>query len=282
MKKNMFKNLTCIGFLILLLFFITPMIDNYQYNFLLQKGISEKDILYKILGETRKLLSYYANLKGDEYLHGGVVARDRSKCEEMAHIADHKESSDEHLHHHEHSHEESEKASAISNLNILPRIGEIIHISEHIHLHGEAEKELLPWFYYAVRLNPENIDAYVIGGYWIGHRVNRTEEAIKFLKEGLSHNPNSWQIYLQLGEIYFINKKNYRQALINFQKSYNLLSDENSDKYSRREVYTFMAGSYEKLGETDKALEFYKKIVTLFPESTALQEKIKSLSSGIQ
>lgn len=267
----MFKGLAFVSFLVLLLISLVTPIDNYQYDFLLQKGIFEKDMLYKILGETRKLLSDYAHQKGDEYLHGGIVAIDKSKCEEIAHMSVHKEGS------HEHPHKDDKETSGIPKLNILFRLGEIMHITEHIHLHGEEEKELLPWFHYAVRLDPENINAYVLGGYWIGRRLDKPDEAIKFLEEGLSHNPDSWQIYTQLGEIYFINKKDYKQALANLQKSCDLLTDGNSDKYNKREVYTFTAASYEKLGEIDRTIEFYKKMLDLFPHDKAILKKITSL-----
>lgn len=283
MDKDIFKGLVFVSFLALLLLSLVAPIDNYQYAFLLQKGIFEKDMLYKILGETKKLLSDYADLRGDEYFHGGIVATGENKCEEMTRIvADHKEGRHEDPHYHEPPHKDDKETSDISRLNILFRLGEIIHITEHIHLHGEDEKEVLPWFYYAVRLNPENIDAYVIGGYWIGQRLHRTDEAIKFLEEGLSHNPDSWQIYTLLGETYFINNKDYKHALANFQKSYDLLTDENSDKYNKREVYTFIASSYERLGKTDKAIEFYRKTLNLFPQDKSLQKKVNSLLSKIQ
>jgi len=271
MYKNTFKIFIFVSFLIALLFFLTPLVDEYQYSFLSEKGIFEKDILYKVLGETRKILSDSAYTKGDEYLHGGIIAKDKSKCEEIGHVLEYQKDT------HEHLHEEDGEATGISKLNILPRLGGIIHISKHIHLHGEEEKELLPWFYYAVRLNPKNIDAYVIGGYWIGKRLNKPDEAIKFLEEGLTHNPDSWQIYTQLGEIYFIIKKDYRQALADLQKSYDLLTEENSDKYDKREVYTFMAASYERLGEIDKAIEFYRKILVLSSYDKSILKKITSL-----
>jgi len=77
-------------------------------------------------------------------------------------------------------------------------------------------------------------------------------------------------------------KTDYRQALANLQKSYDLLTEENSDKYDKREVYTFMAASYEKLGEIDKAIELYRKTQDLFPQNKELQEKVDSLLSKIQ
>jgi tetratricopeptide (TPR) repeat protein len=217
-----------IGFLIMAVSFLTPFIDTYQNNFLAGKGVFEKDPLYRVLGETRKIVSNYSYIKGDEYLHGGVTAEDARMCEALEHkVQEQRDPS--HGADNTYPRKAEEDVTGISKLNVLPYLGSIIHISKHIHLQGEEEKELLPWFYYAVRLNPENIDAYVIGGYWIGVRLDRPDEAIRFLEEGLMHNPNSWQIYTQLGEIYFLNKKDYRQALASLQKAYNTLTDENSD-----------------------------------------------------
>jgi tetratricopeptide (TPR) repeat protein len=39
-----------------------------------------------------------------------------------------------------------------------------------------------------------------------------------------------------------------------------------------------MAASYEKLGESDKAIEFYRKILVLYPHDTSIPKKITSLS----
>lgn len=293
MYRKGFKDFLSVGSSVVLLFFAAPLIDNYQHEFLAKKGIFERDILCKMLGESKKALSDYADMKGDEYLHGGIVPRDKSECakiEEHRRVRDHHHAAESHHYgecphcrdYHEHPHKEDAEPRSLSKLNILPYIGERINIAKHIHLHGEEEKELLPWFYYAVRLNPENVDAYVIGGYWIGIRLNKPDEAIKFLKEGQIHNPNSWQIYTQLGETYFLGKKDYRQALVNLQKAHGLLTEENSDKFNRREVYTFIADCYEKLGQIEKTLEFYRKVFVLFPKNELVQKKIESLSSRIQ
>lgn len=273
MDKGAFKIFIVIVFSAASLFFLIPLATGYQRAFLAEKGVVGKDILYKALGETRKILADSAFMKGDEYLHGGVVAKDKSKCQEIERMPEHVKDARAYTHR-GHPRRERKEGAAVPVWNILPYLGGVIHISEHVHLHGEEEKELLPWFYYAVRLDPNNVDAYVIGGYWIGSRMNKPDEAIKFLKEGLANNPDSWRIYAQLGEIYFINKKDYEQVLTNMQKACELFTGENSDKFDKKEVYTFMAASYEKLGETDKANEFYGKILALFPEDKAALEKI--------
>ena len=266
MDKEGFRNLLWIAFLLASVFSLVPLIDNYNYTFFLKRGIFEKDILYRVLGDTRRIFSDYSFARADEYFHGGIKPKDKNECEQIDHMLEHQ--ADEHAdvhHHHEHRHRKDRKAVTTSKWNILPYIGEVIDIHKHIHLHGEEEKELLPWFYYAVRLSPENINAYVIGGYWIGRRLDRPDEAIRFLKEGVVHNPDAWEIYAQLGQIYFLDKKDYAQALASFQKAYQLLTDDNSDKFDKRSVYSFLADCYEKLGENEKALELHKKVLTLFP-----------------
>lgn len=278
MHKGDFKNYICIGFLAGLLFLLTPAIDNYRYDFFSKKGIFQKDMLYKMLGDARKILSRQSYVNADVYYHGGIYKKDYGACKHIEHISSHSTDSQEHADHREAFHKGS-KPTGLSKLNILPRIGELIGITEHIHLYGEREKELLPWFYYAVRLDPNNVDAYVIGGYWIGSRLNKPEEAIKFLKEGATHNPGAWDIYNELGHIYLIVKKDYANALTNFKKAYALLTDDNSDKFDKRQICSFLAACYEKLGDIDNAVEFYREVLILFPDDPAVTKKINSLLS---
>lgn len=276
-RLNHFLN---VSILVLSICLIYPIIDNYHYNFLIKRGVFQEDILYRILGNIGNIFSDYSYINADVYYHGGIYNIGQEEDKHMEHGADNvlinngKEYRNTHI-----INEKGEKTKAISKLNILAYIGEKAHISEHIHLHGDEKRELIPWLYYAVRLNPNNINAYVIGGYWIGRQLQEPNEAIKFLKEGLTNNPNSWKIYNQIGNIYFTEKEDYKQALFNFQKANKLLTDTNSDKFDQRDVYTFTAACYEKLGEINKSMEFYNKVLMLFPNSKDLKEKITSLQN---
>jgi len=297
MRKDSLKSViyfACIGASVLL---ITPSIDNYYYGFLSTKGFCREDILSKIFGETRKILSMQAYMAGDEYYHGGVSRRFGDECNKVKEIYGERcpkckkstddperKHHDEHKNHHEcdhdheHVHEEKDKQIGVSKFNILPYIGELAKIGKHVHLHGEEEKEVLPWFSYAVRLDPHNIEAYTIGGYWVASRLGRVDEGIDFLQEGLSSNPDAWQIYAQLGRIYFWDKKDYKQALENYARAVAFMNEGNSDKYDKRLVYFFTGLCHERMGRIDKAVEFYRKLLVLFPEDEALRKRITALS----
>jgi len=261
---------------------VAPTIDNYRIDYLLRRKVSKEDLLYKIFGETRKILSMQAYIAGDEYFHGGISRHfieesERVKC---LHVGQgHDDYTCEHEGPSKHLHKE-DKVMGVPIFNILPYVGEIVHIGKHIHLRGEEEKEILPWFRYAVRLDPQNIEAYKIGGYWVGRRIDKPDEGITFLQEGISRNPCSWELYAQLADIYFWEKKDYKKAMLNYEKALTHLSSANSDKFDRRLVYNYTALCHEELGNIPRAVELYKELLSYFPNNEQLKKKIIDLSPG--
>ena len=278
MGSSAFRNtifFSCIAAAVLI---VAPAIDNHRFDYLSRQGVSGEDLLYKIFGETRKILSMQAYIAGDEYFHGGVSRYFMEESEKIKCMyIERTRHEHEHEHHNKHLHKEDE-VMGISKFNILPYVGEIVHVGKHIHLMGEEEKEMLPWFRYAVRLDPQNIKAYRLGGYWVGRHMGKADEGIKFLKEGILHNPGSWELYAQLADIYFWEKEDYDEALLNYEKTLTRLNDANSDKFDKRLVYDYTASCYKKLGNIPRAVELYKKILLYFPNDERLREKIITLS----
>ncbi len=265
--------------LIILLLMLTPQIDNYSYVFMSEKGMTRKDVLYRVLGEARKIFSISSTITADVYFHGGFYPSDF----ERLHMMEEMDEGHSHEHEHEHGHahicdahcehaghgEHGRKTDAVSSVprsNPLLRLGDMIHIAKHIHLQGEEEKEMLPWLYYAVRLDPHNINAYVVGGYWLGRRLDMEEEALKFLQEGLRNNPDSWEIYNEIGMLRFSTRKDYEEALRYFQKAKEFMGPQGADDYDKSRIYAFIAGCYDKLGQKEKAEEFFNFSKELFPE----------------
>jgi hypothetical protein len=66
-----------------------------------------------------------------------------------------------------------------------------------------AGTELLPWYRLATYSNPNNVRMYMIGAWWL--KTLKTEqqarEALKFVEEGISHNPGAFQLYVMRGFI---------------------------------------------------------------------------------
>ncbi len=74
----------------------------------------------------------------------------------------------------------------------------------HRHLHGRREeREILPWLWAAVKVDPKHIDAYLDGAYFLAERLGRPDEGLRMLDEGLRHNPGSVRIYFARGTMLF-------------------------------------------------------------------------------
>ena len=256
---------------------LVPRIDNFNYDFIRSKGIAEKDIFFRTLGEAKALVSDLSYLKADEYYHGGVKHKDLEPhiCPFRDKNARREEPE------HKHACKKKHGKEKFPGFNILPRIGGELSIHAVKHLHGEEEKEVMPWLYYSVKLNPHNVEAYVVGAYWVGCRLGKADEALKFLREGMKHNPDAWQIYSEAGGLYFHQKQNYIQAIKLYSKAESLMSDKNADKFDKSHTFTFLGASYEKIGKIDRALEYYRKDVNLFPSHRGLIKKIKKLEGKI-
>ena len=62
-------------------------------------------------------------------------------------------------------------------------------------------QEILPWLKLATDMNPQYIDAYRVGYYWL-HRLHKPVEARDYLLEGLRNNPGNSELLFDLGCLY--------------------------------------------------------------------------------
>jgi tetratricopeptide (TPR) repeat protein len=247
----------CIFFILTILFIILLCykVDTYSQDFLCQKDASglNSQLFYKTFGEFREYLSDLSYLQADAYFH----SKGRN-CEQGL------EAHDEYAVETKHQHALPELAIKQIFPNHLLNISQAIQINGHRHLSVNEQKEIIPWFYYAIKLNPHNESAYCIGGFWLANHLGKIDEAIEFLKQGLEHNPDSWKICAELGETYFMNKKDYPNANYYFKQAKLFSETQTVDKFNQRIIYTFLAESYKKLGELDKAEEIYTKLDKIF------------------
>jgi len=254
---------------IFLIFILSSSVDNYAQEFLIQQKSShiEQDIFYKVFGEFRDYLSWMSYLNADIVFHGGVYCKKCSTKHFSAEEALHHAEGEAHAHEHLGDDEKARHREKPSS-NILLNIDKAIRLTEHRHLHGNEEKELLPWLYYATRLNPRNKKAYALGGYWVGIRLKKPREAIQFLLDGLVNNPDSWEINETIGEVYLLAEKDCKKAITYLEKAKQLGDGQNVDKFEKRKIYTFLAKAYIETGNPKKADMLYKELRNYFPEET--------------
>ena len=87
----------------------------------------------------------------------------------------------------------------------IDRFGRHFRITEHTHLEHSHEREILPWLRLAADMDPQMIETYTVGAYFLCQHLNQPQEAEAFLREGLRNNPGNYEILFGLGRIYYQN-----------------------------------------------------------------------------
>jgi tetratricopeptide (TPR) repeat protein len=90
----------------------------------------------------------------------------------------------------------------------LDSFGRHFYPTEHTHLANANIREILPWLRLSADMDPHRIQTYLTASYWLRGTLDEPDEAIRFLHEGLRANPDSFEILLELGYVYDLNKKN--------------------------------------------------------------------------
>jgi len=260
-------------------------VDSFNHSYLLKKGLTSEhsDVLYKAFGEFRGFLSDMSFLNADIYFHGGVYHLEEGETPhlivEQAHATADMREEDHNGHMHDDDHEDAGYRHSKNTMNILLKISSGIDITRHIHLSGKRKKEILPWIYYAIRLNPKNVQAYSIGGFWLAVKMKKHKEGIELLEEGIENNPRAWQLYLTMGHIYISRLKDYEKAYDHLTKAKRFMGSGNADRFDRRSVLTFHAEACIHLKKYREAIDSWERILKDFPGSSQLRGRIARVRS---
>ena len=206
-------------------------------------SVSKNDVLYKIFGQLRKDIGSFCYLKADQYFHKGSHHADKNEpCLFETHDEEaENHSEDEHDHHRKTEHNGSP--------DLFAKIYKAIHFHPVVHLGSYENAEILPWFEITARFNPNFINAYLDGGFWLSTRMGQPDKALDFLREGLKNNPGSWQISAQIGEIYFTQKKDYLKAYSYFNNAYTLINTQPHTMLEKKSILIFLSASAEKINK---------------------------------
>lgn len=257
-------------------------------------GPSSRDsasVLAALLGDGRRLFSNHFFAKADAYFHRGrypsfFETAEATGCDHV--LGD--ESHEGHAHHdddHEPDHEESETVEADTGgdapQNWLERFGGLFQPDSHVHLEDGEEREILPWLKLSVELNPDNVQSFVVGAYWL-RRLGRLDEAENFLREGQRGNPESYEIYLELGRLYDEGRgelvrarRLYELALRNWGKHADPESD--ADIAVLAQTVARLGRAEERMGNLVKALEYYERLKTISANPDVVQQLIDDVRS---
>src|SRR5438105_2394938 len=156
------------------------------------------NLLAITLGDGRRLFANHFFVKADVYFHSGYYPSifDQTQPHKDSHHLTEEEAG--------HQHEEQEHEKEMNFLgpprDWLERFGRHFLVTEHTHLTGGNEREILPWLRLSAELDPQNVETYTVATYWL-RKLGKAREAEQFLREGLRVNPTSYELLFELGRI---------------------------------------------------------------------------------
>ena len=234
--------------------------------------------MQRVFGGLREFVGDWSLMKGEEYNHRGLpyikaLEYHSGESSLLAERATRGAEGEEEEHHH----------AQPAPQGLFSKIYASVKVTADSHLNPSEEKEVLPWFYIAVRFNPHSISGYVLGSYWL-ERAGKVEEGLKFLREGERNNPLSPQIAGAIGDLYYRQSK-IDAAIEYLEKAHALwkkvdLRDFIPDPYLESDRFfcvDLLAHIYEKDKEYSKAIDAYKELNTFRPY-LSFAGKIKSLN----
>lgn len=101
-------------------------------------------------------------------------------------------------------------------------------------------------------LDPHFIFAYVFGALVVSEDVGAFDEGMDILKQGMAHNPASWQLPFEIAFLNFINRQDTQMAARYFELASRM---PGAPEYTRR----FAAFVYSKAGDTESSIRMWEE-----------------------
>ncbi len=255
LKKNGSKNpyfLALASALICFLLWLSCSIDNFYIG---QKQVlptTENDLIARIFGQLRQDIAAFFYLKADCYFHSGTHhdKGDEHSCKEKAPFSSTANTT-------------KLKTPHNNKYDVFSRINKAIKFRPVRHLEDHENAEIMPWFEISTRLDPHFEKAYLDGSYWLSIKMNQPDKGLKFLRRGLKYNPRSWKITAQMGNIYFITKKNYSKAYTYFKHAYLLMEKQSCAAFDKKQVLRFLSASAQKANKHQDHIYYKNKLSEL-------------------
>ena len=168
------------------------------------KGQSAADNVFKLLlGEGRRLFGNEMFVMADAYFHSGYYPSifDRQETEHDVAMPAHGQVEDKNSTSDDFLGAPPDWIAALER-HFVPNTH--THLDDggpSGHMRETEVQEILPWLKLATDMNPQYVEAYRVGGYWL-RRLHKPAAARDFLFEGLHNNPGDSELLFDLGWLY--------------------------------------------------------------------------------
>jgi tetratricopeptide (TPR) repeat protein len=248
------------------------------------KGPSQSDNVFKLLfGEGRKLFANEFFIMADVYFHSGYYPSifDRQENEHDVAMP---------------AHGQTEDADSTSDDFLGPSPDWIAALDRHFmpnrhthlssggpsgHMKATAVQEILPWLKLAADMNPQMIESYTVGAYWLQTSLHNPKEAQAFLLEGLRNNPGNSELEFDLGRLYYDSyhdpnrARNVWLSALRCWEAQSAEAKTNTETQLVHEEITMnLARLEEKQTNWPQAVKYLEMVKRISPDPVAIQKQI--------
>jgi tetratricopeptide (TPR) repeat protein len=236
-----------------------------------------------LFGEGRKLFANQFFTMADVYFHSGYYPS----------IFDEKSGEEKEIISASHGRKETEEEEKNEDFLGKPKdwidaFGRQFKITEHTHLEHQNEREILPWLRIAADLDPNQVETYTVGAYFLSEHLGRPEQAEAFLREGLRNNPGNPEILFELGRIYHESYHDLNRARNVWKLGVNqclALKPEDGMEKKNKVMFDKLAVNLARLedeaGNYAQAIEWFRTAQKVSPDPAALQLQIDVIQKKI-
>lgn len=168
----------------------------------------------------------------------------------------------------------------------IERFGRHFMVTEHTHLQGGNEREILPWLRLSADLDPHRIDTYTVASYWLRTSLGKVNEAEQFLREGLRNNAGSYELWYELGLLYQENRHNpdkarnaWELALRYWQQTE--AGKKEPDRIALENIVIHLAALEEREGNLSRAIAYFKMALKTSPNPEVVRQQIQELEQKL-
>jgi tetratricopeptide (TPR) repeat protein len=239
-----------------------------------QPGQSSK-VMGVMVGEGRKVFANQFFSMADIYFHSGYypsVFDQGAETQKEIIAASHGKKETE---------EDEKKEDFLGKTrDWVDAFGRHFKITQHTHLEGNKEREILPWIRLSADANPHKIETYTVGAFFLWEHLGQPDQAEQFLREGLRNNPNSYEILFALGRIYrdayhdVIRARNvFELGITKFRALPAAVQKE--ERIAYEELVVNLAFLEEQTGHYDEALKWFELACTLAPFPDQMRKEME-------
>jgi tetratricopeptide (TPR) repeat protein len=239
-------------------------------------------VLNVLLGDSKRLFANHAFAEADLYFHSGYYPSifDQAEAPKGSRHMTSEEGSPEAESH------EREMNFLVTPRDWIERMGRNFMITEHTHLEGGNEREILPWLKLSAELDPQRIDTYTVASFWLRNRLGKPAEAEAFLREGLRNNPNNYELLFELGRLYNENYSDPKRALHVWELALKNWQEvepkqKNPDLVGLEQMLIQLARLEEKTGNLSAAIKYLEMATSCSPNPALLQQQISDLKAKL-